>query len=233
MGQSDDLPDLHLLGRVLVPVHYWIRDNWGDSYERSTGYQRHDGHASKARARRLLLERCAGKLVTLATSLLALLAAIAGLTASRCTTRGIVAKNEAILAQNIITDQWAYYQSKNIRQDIHELALGMQPQGISAQQKIQKAAQIEKLRQQREEISALARSKEKERDLQNKLAEYYLEVSRTFACALVLLQVALVLTPMTLLVKKRSLLTLGSAIGALGMVYFLWGFVEFFKRPFS
>jgi hypothetical protein len=164
--------------------------------------------------------------VTVFTSFFALLAAFSGLMGSRCTTRGIVAKNDAILAQNAVVDEWIYFQAKNIRSDIGELALAL-VKNPEAQKK--NKDRLKSFGERKEQISSDAKAFQAERDNLNRRSAAYLDVSRYFASALILLQVALILTPLTLLVRKRQLLNVGSVIGLLGIGYLFVAIVQFFR----
>jgi hypothetical protein len=59
--------------------------------------------------------------VTLTMAVLAVLVATVSLLGHRTHTEEIILKNEEVLLQNKVTDQWAYYQAKNIRRHNDEL----------------------------------------------------------------------------------------------------------------
>ncbi len=154
------------------------------------------------------------------TAVFAFAASFSGLMSNRCTTRGMIAKNEAVLAQAEISDQWAYYQSRNIRIEIAELVGKQTPARL---------LKVEKMTRERDEISQRARVKEKERDSLNEKSTRYLELSKLFASALVLLQVAVLLVPLTLIVKKMPLLQFGCLIGVVGIGYLFFAYVRYFQ----
>ena len=59
--------------------------------------------------------------ITLTMAVLAVLVATVSLLGHRTHTEEIILKNEEVLLQNKVTDQWAYYQAKNIRRHNDEL----------------------------------------------------------------------------------------------------------------
>src|SRR5271154_728190 len=63
--------------------------------------------------------------VTLTMAVLAVLVATVSLLGHRTHTEEIILKNEEVLLQNKVTDQWAYYQAKNIRRHTDELFADM------------------------------------------------------------------------------------------------------------
>ena len=162
--------------------------------------------------------------ISILTSILALSATFAGIMSTRCTIRGTIDKNDAIFAQAMAADQWSYYQSRNIRIEIAELFDSL-PQARKTGLK----EKIDKLQAEKKEIFALASTHAKERDAWNEKSKQYLEVSKTFASALVLLQVAIVLVPLTLLVRKRLLLQTGTLVGSVGLCFLIVAYFQYFR----
>src|SRR4051812_39369580 len=58
--------------------------------------------------------------LSLSTAIVAVMAAIASLQAGSFANRAMLAKNEAVLNQAQVSDEWAYYQAKGIKSVIYQ-----------------------------------------------------------------------------------------------------------------
>jgi len=153
--------------------------------------------------------------VSLTISILAVLVAGATLLGHR-------AHTEELLLQSQATDQWAYYQAKNIR--LHEMqgiadllgALAPQEKSETAAVRQKYVKQVEKYEGDKEDISEKAKELEKERDLISHRAD-------RFDGGEALLEVGLVICSITLLTKRRAFWFGGMFVGALGVVMALTG----------
>jgi hypothetical protein len=170
-------------------------------------------------------------IVTVLTALFAFLSGLAGFMSSRCVTRAMSAKNEAILHQNKANDNWAHYQSQHIREDIAHLTKALlQTNHKLHQSEYENIQQIDKFKNEMKSLSKEAREHEVIKAKEDKKSVFYLGISREFASAFILIQIAVVLAPITLLTKRQSLLAAGSLIGGIGTFYFLISFVRFFAQ---
>lgn len=143
--------------------------------------------------------------------------------------------NRSILRQTQASNQWAYFQSKSVKSYLYELQkekLEMELQQLksSAPQetvdrytaKIESYAQkLKTYEQEKAEIQAEAKKLEKQRD------EAVLH-SQAFGIAVVLLQLAILLSSIAALMKKKLVWYLGLVLGAVGAAYFANGFWLFF-----
>jgi len=153
--------------------------------------------------------------VSLTISILAVLVAGAALLSHR-------AHTEELLRQAQSTDQWAYYQAKNIR--LHEMQSIADLLGALAPQDKEKTAavrdkylkEVERYESDKDEISDKAKELEKERDLISRRAD-------RFDGGEALLEVGLVICSITLLTKRRAFWISGMFVGALGVVMALTG----------
>ena len=147
--------------------------------------------------------------VSLTISILAVLVAGAALLSHR-------AHTEELLRQSQATDQWAYYQAKNIRW--HEVQSVADLLGALAPQDKEKAAavrekylkEVERYEGDKDEISDKAKELEKERDLISRRADRY-------DGGEALLEVGLVICSITLLTKRRAFWLAGMIVGAFGV----------------
>jgi hypothetical protein len=153
--------------------------------------------------------------VSLTISILAVLVAGATLLGHR-------AHTEELLLQSQATDQWAYYQAKNIR--LHEMqgiadllgALAPQEKSETAAVRQKYVKQVEKYEGDKEDISEKAKELEKERDVISRRAD-------RFDGGEALLEVGLVICSITLLTKRRAFWFGGMFVGALGVLMALTG----------
>jgi hypothetical protein len=148
--------------------------------------------------------------VTLTMAVLAVLVATVSLLGHRTHT-------EEIILQNKVTDQWSYYQAKNIRLHTDELFADLA--GVVTSKDAEGAAKLQ------EKVGAEAeRYKDEKKELENKAHELEQEFAVThrkadrFDLSEVLLEVALVITSITLLSGRRSFWRLGMLLGAAGVL---------------
>jgi hypothetical protein len=134
------------------------------------------------------------------------------------------AANEQILLQAKASDQWNYYQAKNIR--FHEmegyvdllanLAPADKEKAEAAKEKY--AKQAEKYDKDKEEISNEAKKLEAERDV-------FGGRENRFDTGEALLEIGLVICSMTLLTKKKIFWFSGMAIAAIGVAIAITAFL--------
>jgi Domain of unknown function (DUF4337) len=125
------------------------------------------------------------------------------------------AHTEEILAQTRVTDQWAYYQAKTIRRhsdqmfvDMNSFFVSKDPAG-SAELKEKYGAEAERYGKEQKDLEAEARKLEDETKLWRRRTDYY-------DLAEVLLEIALVITSITLLAEKRVFWYAGIFVGIAG-----------------
>lgn len=153
--------------------------------------------------------------VSFTMSILAVLVAVAALLSHR-------AHTEEVLLQNKATDQWAYYQAKNIRrhtlEQFDELlkVVGVKdPAGTEALIKKNEAA-IQKSEGDQEKIQEDAKHLEERVELFENRADRY-DLGETF------LEVGLVICSITLLTKRRHFWVAGIIFGVAGIVFTTMG----------
>jgi high-affinity K+ transport system ATPase subunit B len=148
--------------------------------------------------------------VSLTMAVLAVLVATVSLLGHRTHT-------EEIILQNKVTDQWAYYQAKNIRLHTDELFADLA--GVVASKDAEAAAKFqekarteaEHYKEDKKELEAKGHELEKEFALTNRKAD-------RFDLGEVFLEIALVITSITLLSGRRIFWHLGMVLAAGGIV---------------
>jgi hypothetical protein len=125
---------------------------------------------------------------------------------------------EKLLSQQLASDQWAYYQAKDIRRYTAQVAQDTLAQVKSNPDTIRKyAADASKYRQQTNEIQDKAREYEHERDKTGRKADY-------FHFGEVFLEVAIVFSSLAILSKRKVLFTAGVIAALAGVVIAATGY---------
>jgi hypothetical protein len=131
---------------------------------------------------------------------------------------------EELLLQNRATDQWSYYQAKNIRRHNYEMGVDLlsmmefkdKAQADKVREKYQKEA--ERYTKEQAEIEELAKDLEKDSALQQRKAD-------RFDLGEVFLEIALVISSLALLSRKRFYWFLGIVSGLAGLAVAATGFL--------
>jgi len=147
--------------------------------------------------------------VTLTMAVLAVLVAAVSLLGHRTHT-------EEIILQNKVTDQWAYYQAKNIRRHTDELFADLTTvvasKDADAVAKLQGKyrAEADRYKDEQKELDKQARETEKETELARRKAD-------RFDLGEVFLEIALVVTSITLLSGRRIFWYFGLLMATAGI----------------
>jgi hypothetical protein len=146
--------------------------------------------------------------VALSSALLAAFAAVASLMAGGHA-------NEAMMEQMQSSDQWAYYQAKGIKAGVLTTKVDL----LKALGKPVAAGDEEKMadyKKEQKEIQEIAEHKEKE-------SKAHLHVHEILARAVTMFQVAIAVSAIAVLTKRRRFWYVGLAFGAIGVVCFVQG----------
>jgi inorganic triphosphatase YgiF len=132
------------------------------------------------------------------------------------------AHTEEVLLQNKITDQWAYFQAKSIRRHTDDLfadlTLVMASKDAEQVAKLHEkyAAEAERYRDEGKELEAKAHELEAETEHERKRAD-------RFDLGEAILEIALVITSITLLSGRRLFWQLGIVFGIVGVALAVTG----------
>src|SRR6202165_4865692 len=155
--------------------------------------------------------------VSLTISILAVLVAAVTLLGHR-------AHTEELLLQSQATDQWAFYQAKNIR--LHEMQAMVDWLGTITPLDKEKNAtlrekyvkEVERYNSDKESISEKAKDLEKERDAISHRAD-------RFDGGEALLEIGLVICSITLLTKRKTFWIAGILVATAGLIFAATGFL--------
>ena len=167
---------------------------------------------------------------------LALTTVILAVCATLSTFKGGGFSTRSVLSQTHAANQWAYYQSKSIKGYLYELqkeklelelkALGPKAPGSLVEEYQKKvdfyAKNIKRYNEEKAQIEKDARNFETIRDDAQRHAQ-------TFGIAVIFLQIAILLSSIAALMKKKPVWILGLVTGAVGLFYFANGFFLFLK----
>lgn len=154
--------------------------------------------------------------------------------ATLSTFKGGQHSTRAVLSQSKATSQWAYYQSKDLKQYLHELnkdsldlallnagkADGAYAQAVQGKTAAY-AEKIAKYEVQKDEIKKQAEGY----DAAIREAQAH---SAAFGMAIIFLQIAILLSSVAALMKIQPVWYGGLVVGAIGVVFFANGFFLFF-----
>ncbi len=172
------------------------------------------------------------KHVALTTAIFAVLLAISSL-------GGNNAMKELLLSQQQASDQWAFYQSKVLREhlyktnglrievDLLERGAGMKPEAKKRYEAMLRDMHAEEARygEEKKIIEDEAKHLEAERDK-------YLSKDPYFDYAEVLLQISIVMASISILAASRQIFYFALVSASLGTLLMLNGYLLIFKLPF-
>lgn len=138
--------------------------------------------------------------VAISTALMAVLAALGSMYSGH-------QSNEALIMQIKASDQWAYYQAKGIKAEIRML--------LPASENVKSPEATAK---EQEAVKIIAEKDEKE-------SQEHLQRHITFSRSVTLLQVAVAISAISIITRKRSLWFAGIAIAIGGAAFFIIGLI--------
>jgi hypothetical protein len=138
------------------------------------------------------------------------------------------------MSQTQASDQWAFFQSKSIKSYLYEmqkekLELELQVMGAKVPQPVVEeywkkitdyGKKIAKYEAEKTDIQKNAKRYEQVRDDAQKHGQ-------AFGIAVIFLQIAILLSSIAALIKKKPVWVLGMAVGIAGIFYFVNGFLLF------
>lgn len=166
--------------------------------------------------------------VALSTAAMAVLAALTTLYMGKFSSR-------AIMTQALESDQWAFYQAKSIKGHTYEMQKQhMELEALTLKGKISKdlAGKYDKtVKGYEENIKRYEKEKKEIKDKAEAL-ESEKQVAQTrggkFAFGLIFLQIAIMLSSIAAITKKRPLWYFGLGLSSIGVFFFFDGFYLFY-----
>lgn len=166
---------------------------------------------------------------------LALTTVIFAVCATLSTFKGAGYSSHSVISQAQSSDQWAFYQAKSIKSELHTVErtllqseLAALPPGASAAQRDAYQSRIDtdskkiaRYEHEKDQIKQQAQALEAQRDDAQRHG-------RPFGLAVIFLQVAILICSIAGLFKQRTIWFVALPVGAIGMLYFVDGFLLFF-----
>jgi hypothetical protein len=167
-------------------------------------------------------------------SILALSTVILAVCATLSTFKGGSFSTRSVMAQSQASNQWAYYQSKSIKSYQHELQkenleLELKTIGPGASKSLLKEYQEKivgytaTIKRYDSEMADIEKNAKRLEVLRNDAQKH----SQIFGMAIVFLQIAILLSSIAALTKRKSVWYVGLSSGLAGLVYFFNGFFLF------
>lgn len=156
------------------------------------------------------------------TAILSTVGAIFGYMGGHSQNAALLYKNEAAIQKTSASNQWNYYQAKSNKQNLAELSIVL-TKGDAQEKYVQEVARYKR---EKDEIKADAERLETLAKEADKKSEAEMHVHERWALATTLLQIAIALSAITLLTRKRWLLAgvygstgLGLLVGVMGYLH--------------
>jgi hypothetical protein len=162
--------------------------------------------------------------LSLSTAMIAVFAAVASLESGSNSNEAILEKSEAMLNQSQASDQWAYFQAKGLKATLSEGEAAIITDG-KPELAAKLAGEAKRYRGETEEIQKAARELEDKVKENNQRSEQLMEHHHRFAIAVTLLQIAIALSAIAALTRRKPLWFLGMAVSAGGLAMFVRGFM--------
>jgi len=160
--------------------------------------------------------------LSLSTAMIAVFAAVASLLSGSNSNEAILEKSEAMLRQSEASDQWAYYQAKSVKQKLSEdealIVKDSRPELYA-----RFAADAQRYDGETKKIEDKARELERQVVESNERSKGLMERHHRFAISVTLLQIAIALSAIAALTRRRPLWYTGLAVSVGGVVMFVLG----------
>lgn len=165
---------------------------------------------------------------------LALTTVIFAVCATLATFKGGGYSTRSVLSQAQASDQWAYYQAKSIKENVYRLQLDK----IQLEAKLDADASAAKAAVYKDAIAAYEKKaatyetekaaiKQQAEDLEKKRDDAQ-KHGAPFGIAVILLQIAILISSIAALLKRKVLWYLAVPVGLSGIVFFADGFLLFY-----
>jgi hypothetical protein len=182
--------------------------------QRLEAHEAHHGEGSKTKHWTLYL--------SLSTAIIAVIAAAASLESGSNSNEAILEKSEAMLNEARASDQWAYFQAKGMKAAIAdgqaEIVSSTNP---AAAKKLADTAA--RYRAEAGEIQQEAKKLEEKVEQNNARSEAMMEHHHRFAISVTLLQIAIALSAIAALTRRKPLWFVSLIVSAGGLALFVSG----------
>lgn len=166
---------------------------------------------------------------------LALTTVILAVCATLSTFKGGGYSTRSVMSQTQASDQWAFFQSKSIKSYIYEMQKDKLELELKASAgKLSKDVLAEYEKRIDDYAKKIAKYDKEKTDIQSEAKRFETvrndaqKHSQIFGIAVIYLQIAILLSSIAALIKKKVLWLFGVVIGLAGVAYFANGFLLYF-----
>ena len=156
------------------------------------------------------------------TAILSTIGALFGYMGGHSQNNALLYKNEAAIQKTSAANQWNYYQAKSNRQNLAELSISL----TSGETQEKYRQEVARYKDEKAEIKLEAEKLETLAKAADAKSELEMHVHERWALATTLLQIAIAMSAITLLTRKRWLLvgvygaaSLGVGVGIMGYLH--------------
>jgi hypothetical protein len=160
--------------------------------------------------------------LSLSTACLAGLAAVASLHAGALANEALLKKSDAVLAESEYADNWAEYQSRNMKAYLFDTQAALLAE--AARKSAEGHAQHE--RDEAEKLKPIANRLRKKVNDSNEASTQRIERHELFAKTVTIFQISIAVAAMGALTRKKPMWWLSMIGGAIGVALLLVGFVS-------
>jgi len=160
--------------------------------------------------------------IAVLTAILSTVGAIFGYMGGHSQNAALLYKNDAAIQKTAASNQWNYYQAKSNKQNLAELSVTLTTG--EAQEKFKAA--IERYKKEKEEIKVEADKLEAQAKASDEQSNQEMHVHERWALATTLIQIAIALSAITLLTRKRWMLVGVYGASALGLAAGVMGYLH-------
>jgi hypothetical protein len=158
--------------------------------------------------------------LSLSTAVIAVFAAVASLESGSYANEAIVRKDDAILHQSKADDAWGYYQAKGVQWTVYATQAETAPTPELA---AQWRASAQRETQERAESRATAEREEHAVEEADARAEHSLHTHHQFAKSVTIFQIAIALSAIAALTRRRAVWWVSLTFGGAGVAFFVLG----------
>ncbi len=160
--------------------------------------------------------------IAVTTAILSTVGAIFGYMGGHSQNAALLYKNDAAIQKTAASNQWNYYQAKSNKQNLAELSVTLTT-GESRDKFVQA---VDRYKREKEEIKAEAEKLEAAASALDVKSSQEMHVHERWALATTLIQIAIALSAIALLTRKRWMLVGVYGASALGLVAGVMGYLH-------
>ena len=156
------------------------------------------------------------------TAILSTIGALFGYMGGHSQNNALLYKNEAAIQKTSAANQWNYYQAKSNKQNLAELSISL----TSGETQEKYRQEVARYKDEKAEIKVEAEKLEAQAKAADAKSELEMHVHERWALATTLLQIAIAMSAITLLTRKRWLLVgvygaaaIGVGVGVMGYLH--------------